>query len=118
MAKKSKIEGDARRREVVARHAQRRAALKRAIADPTTGTATRAAALAELARQPRDASATRLRNRDLVDGRLRGICGHSGCPGYGCARWPCAGSCPGCARRAGSSHAAWCASSSCPVDPS
>jgi small subunit ribosomal protein S14 len=72
MAKKSKVAGDARRREVVARHAQRRAALKRAIADPTTGTATRAAALAELARQPRDASATRLRNRDLVDGRPRG----------------------------------------------
>ncbi|GAA5179410.1 30S ribosomal protein S14 [Rugosimonospora acidiphila] len=72
MAKKSKVVKDIRRREMVARHAERRAVLKRAIVDPSTGPAARAAALAELARQPRDASATRLRNRDLVDGRPRG----------------------------------------------
>lgn len=72
MAKKSKMARDAQRRDMVARHAQRRALLKRLVVDASTGPGARAAALAELARQPRDASATRLRNRDLVDGRPRG----------------------------------------------
>lgn len=72
MAKKSKIAADARRREVVARHAERRAELKRVVASPSSSREERAAAVAELARQPRDASPTRLRNRDVVDGRPRG----------------------------------------------
>ncbi|MCK8677900.1 MULTISPECIES: 30S ribosomal protein S14 [Streptomyces] len=72
MAKKSKIAKNERRREVVARYAARRAELKEAIRRPDTPEADRAAALAELRRQPRDASATRLRNRDSVDGRPRG----------------------------------------------
>ncbi|UXY24703.1 30S ribosomal protein S14 [Streptomyces cynarae] len=38
----------------------------------TDGDGDRAAAQRELRRQPRDASATRLRNRDSVDGRPRG----------------------------------------------
>ena len=70
MAKKSKIVADARRRAVVARYARRRAELKEII---RTGSAeARAAAHAELNRQPRDASPVRLRNRDAVDGRPRG----------------------------------------------
>ncbi|MEV4060262.1 30S ribosomal protein S14 [Nonomuraea dietziae] len=70
MAKKSKIAANRRREVVVTRHASRRAELKEAI---RTGTpAERAAAVRELGRQPRDASATRLRNRDTVDGRPRG----------------------------------------------
>lgn len=72
MAKKSKIARDHQRREIVARYAQRRAELKKIIAAPGGGDAERDAALAELQRQPRDASATRLRNRDSVDGRPRG----------------------------------------------
>ncbi|MCD0453005.1 30S ribosomal protein S14 [Actinocorallia sp. API 0066] len=72
MAKKSKIAADARRREVVARHAARRAELKRIVSSPRTSPEIKAAAVRELARQPRDASATRLRNRDAVDGRPRG----------------------------------------------
>ncbi len=71
MAKKSKIAADARRREVVARYAERRAALKRVVASPSSTHEERAVAVAELARQPRDASRTRLRNRDVVDGRPR-----------------------------------------------
>jgi small subunit ribosomal protein S14 len=71
MAKKSKIAADLRRREVVARYAERRAALKRVIASPASTAEMRAIAVAELARQPRDASRTRLRNRDVVDGRPR-----------------------------------------------
>ncbi|MEX5635705.1 30S ribosomal protein S14 [Parafrankia sp. FMc2] len=72
MAKTSKIAADRRRREIVARHSERRAELKEIIRRPSTPQAERDAAVAELRRQPRDASATRLRNRDQVDGRPRG----------------------------------------------
>ncbi|MEV7020950.1 30S ribosomal protein S14 [Kitasatospora sp. NPDC093558] len=72
MAKQSKIAKNEQRRATVARYAGRRAELKRIIAHPATGPAERAAAQAELARQPRDASATRVRNRDALDGRPRG----------------------------------------------
>lgn len=72
MAKTSKVAKDQQRRAVVERYAARRAQLKRTIASPSTAPAERAAAVDELARQPRDASATRLRNRDVVDGRPRG----------------------------------------------
>ena len=77
MAKKSKIARDAQRRDVVARYAGRRRELKEIIrtsADP----ADVVAAQRELQRQPRDASATRLRNRDSVDGRPRGYVGKFG----------------------------------------
>ena len=72
MAKKSKIEHEARRRKIVERYAERRAELKRIIAAPTSTPEQRAEASAELNKQPRDASRTRLRNRDAVDGRPRG----------------------------------------------
>jgi small subunit ribosomal protein S14 len=71
MAKKSKIAADARRREVVARYAERRAELRRALRNLDLPEADRLAAVRELAKQPRDASPTRLRNRDVVDGRPR-----------------------------------------------
>ncbi|WP_449065273.1 30S ribosomal protein S14 [Planomonospora algeriensis] len=70
MAKKSKIAANERRKAVVARHAERRAELKRIIR--TGSAAEREQAVRALARQPRDASATRVRNRDSVDGRPRG----------------------------------------------
>ncbi|GAA1285586.1 30S ribosomal protein S14 [Planotetraspora silvatica] len=70
MAKKSKIAANERRKAVAARYAGRRAELKKVV---RTGTAEeRARAVRELGRQPRDASATRVRNRDSVDGRPRG----------------------------------------------
>jgi small subunit ribosomal protein S14 len=72
MAKQSKIAANERRKAVVARHAERRAELKRIVARPTTPDDERAAAWAELRRQPRDASPVRVRNRDSVDGRPRG----------------------------------------------
>jgi small subunit ribosomal protein S14 len=71
MAKKSKIAADARRREVVARYAGRRAELRRALRSLDLPDVDRLAAARELAEQPRDASPTRLRNRDVVDGRPR-----------------------------------------------
>ncbi|MFE9833663.1 30S ribosomal protein S14 [Streptomyces sp. NPDC005551] len=72
MAKKSKIARNAQRMEVVERYASRRAELKEIIRRSSTAPEERAAARAELCRQPRDASATRVRNRDSIDGRPRG----------------------------------------------
>ncbi|WP_309053674.1 30S ribosomal protein S14 [Streptomyces sp.] len=72
MAKRSKIARNERRRTVVARYAERRAELKELIRRPSTPAGVREAAVRELSRQPRDASATRVRNRDAVDGRPRG----------------------------------------------
>ncbi|MFJ8113137.1 30S ribosomal protein S14 [Streptomyces sp. NPDC096132] len=72
MAKKSKIAKNERRREVVARYAERRAELKEILRRPSSTEAERLAARRELHGQPRDASATRVRNRDQVDGRPRG----------------------------------------------
>ncbi|MFG3617248.1 30S ribosomal protein S14 [Nocardia exalbida] len=72
MAKKSKIARDQQRRTIVARYAARRAELKNLIRKPDTPESERAAAQAELRRQPRDASPVRLRNRDAADGRPRG----------------------------------------------
>ncbi|MFD4583355.1 30S ribosomal protein S14 [Streptomyces sp. NPDC058423] len=72
MAKKSKIARNDRRREVVERYAARRAELKEILRHPGTSEEDRLAAQRELRRQPRDASATRVRNRDAVDGRPRG----------------------------------------------
>ncbi len=60
MAKKSKIAKELQRQEIVARYADKRAALK--AAGDYEG----------LQKLPRDASPTRLRNRDAVDGRPRG----------------------------------------------
>ena len=73
MAKVSKIARDAQRREVVASYAERRAELKaRSVAASLTD-AERAEAMAALHRLPRNASPTRLRNRDVADGRPRGF---------------------------------------------
>ncbi|GAY13670.1 30S ribosomal protein S14 [Mycobacterium sp. shizuoka-1] len=72
MAKKSKIVKNDQRIEIVAKYAERRAELKRIIAAPHSSFDEKASAQRELARQPRDASAVRVRNRDAVDGRPRG----------------------------------------------
>jgi small subunit ribosomal protein S14 len=72
MAKKSKIIKNNQRRAVVARYAARRAELKEIIRSPASSPGQRLAAQQALARQPRDASPVRLRNRDSIDGRPRG----------------------------------------------
>ena len=73
MAKRSKIARNEQRKRIVARYAARRAELTSVIASPQRSDAEREAARRELSRQPRDASATRVRNRDAVDGRPRGF---------------------------------------------
>ncbi|SPM33540.1 Ribosomal protein S14 [Mycobacterium rhizamassiliense] len=72
MAKKSKIVCNDRRRAVVARYAEQRAELKEIIRSPASTPDQRLDAQRAIARQPRDASPVRLRNRDAVDGRPRG----------------------------------------------
>ena len=72
MAKKSKIAKNQQRAATVARYAERRAELKAIIKSPDSSPEQRAAAQSALSRQPRDASAVRLRNRDAADGRPRG----------------------------------------------
>lgn len=72
MAKKSKIVKNEKRRVTVARYAERRAELKEIIRSPQSTAEQRDTAMRALARQPRDASAVRVRNRDAVDGRPRG----------------------------------------------
>ena len=71
MASKAMVAANERRRATVARYAARRAALREQARTAPTDSA-RLAAYAALSRLPRDASPTRVRNRDRVDGRPRG----------------------------------------------
>ncbi|MFU8849532.1 30S ribosomal protein S14 [Micromonospora sp. SL1-18] len=73
MARKSLANRQARRADLVTRHVQRRAELKRTIAHPDTAPAVRDDAVRQLAQLPRDSSPVRLRNRDVIDGRPRGV---------------------------------------------
>jgi small subunit ribosomal protein S14 len=72
MAKTSKINKQLRRESIVARYAERRVQYKRDSVNPHLTQQERDEAMAKLQALPRDASPTRLRNRDSVDGRPRG----------------------------------------------
>jgi len=71
MAKTSKVVKNEQRKEIVARYAERRAALKATIRNPQTSDADREKAFEQLRKLPRDASATRIRNRCSMTGRPR-----------------------------------------------
>jgi small subunit ribosomal protein S14 len=73
VAKTSKIAKNEQRKVTVALYAERRAELKRLIADPATGSEARGEAQFKLQKLPRDANPIRVRNRDVVDGRPRGF---------------------------------------------
>ncbi len=73
MAKKSKIAKNAKRREIVARYAATRVALKKIVSDPRTPEEKKAEAVRRLQKIPRDASPVRIRNRCQVTGRSRGF---------------------------------------------
>ena len=73
MAKKSLVNRQRHREELVARHAEARAELKRVVAHPDTDPDARAEAVRRLSRLPRDSSPVRLRSRDQIDGRPRGV---------------------------------------------
>jgi small subunit ribosomal protein S14 len=71
MAKKSKIAKNGRK-IIVARHAETRARLKAVVVSPKSSAEEKASAVSALQALPRDASPTRVRNRDVADGRPRG----------------------------------------------
>ena len=72
MAKTSKIAKNNRRKVLVERYAERRAELTAIIKSPETTYEQKRAAYQQIAKMPRDASATRYRNRCGVSGRPRG----------------------------------------------
>ena len=63
MAKKSKIERNERRKKLVAKYADRRAALVKIMKDPNASLEDKYEAQRKIAKMPRDASAIRVRNR-------------------------------------------------------
>lgn len=73
MAKKSKIARNKQRQVVVDRYAEKRAELKKALISPNSSDQEREAARVGLQKLPRNASPVRLRSRDAVDGRPRGV---------------------------------------------
>ncbi len=72
MAKTSKIAKNNRRAVIVARYADRRSELVKIIKDPEASYEDKREAYAAIAKMPRDASASRHRNRCNVTGRPRG----------------------------------------------
>ena len=71
MAKKSSIEKNSRRRRLTKKFSGRRARLKEIAGDKSRPMEERFAASLKLAQLPRNASATRIRNRCEVTGRPR-----------------------------------------------
>lgn len=69
MAKKSMIEREKKRERLVAKYAEKRAALKAIINDQEKPVEERFKASLELAKLPRNSSATRLHNRCQLTGR-------------------------------------------------
>jgi small subunit ribosomal protein S14 len=73
MAKKSKIARNDQRKVIVERYAAKRLELKKALVDPAGTDASREAARLGLQKLPRNASPVRVRSRDSIDGRPRGV---------------------------------------------
>lgn len=72
MAKTSAMAKQRQRERTVANYAERRAKLKAISVNPHVSAEEREAAMKALHALPRNASPTRLRNRDSIDGRPRG----------------------------------------------
>lgn len=73
MAKKSSVAKNIRRAQMVARHAEKRAALKAIISNQNTDEEARFEAIKKLTKMPRDTSRIRVRNRCAITGRCRGF---------------------------------------------
>ena len=73
MAKKSKIARNEQRKEIVARYAEKRLELKKTLVNPNASDEEREAARVGLQKLPRNASPVRVRSRDVIDGRPRGV---------------------------------------------
>jgi len=73
MAKTSMKNRELKRQRTVAKYAKKRAELKATIVNPETSPEARWEAQVALQKQPRDASASRLRNRCRITGRPHGV---------------------------------------------
>ncbi|RJG12210.1 30S ribosomal protein S14 [Pseudomonas cavernicola] len=73
MAKQSMKNRELKRQQTVAKFAKKRAELKATIVNPNTSPEARWEAQIALQKQPRDASASRLRNRCRITGRPHGV---------------------------------------------
>lgn len=73
MARKGLIQRNEKRARTVERYAERRRELKAIVASPSSTVQEKQEAMRRLQRLPRDASPTRLRSRDIVDGRPRAV---------------------------------------------
>jgi len=73
MAKTSMKNRELKRQLTVAKYAKKRAELKATIVNPETSPEARWEAQVALQKQPRDASASRLRNRCRITGRPHGV---------------------------------------------
>lgn len=73
MAKTSMIERETKREKLVAKHADKRAALKKIISSPTASYDEKMEATVKLQKLPRDSSPVRQRNRCALTGRPRGV---------------------------------------------
>jgi len=73
MAKQSMKNRELKRQQTVAKYAKKRAELKAIIANPNSTPEARWEAQVALQKQPRDASAARLRNRCRLTGRPHGV---------------------------------------------
>ena len=101
MAKTSMVQRELKRQRLVARYAEKRAALKAIATDESQSTEDRFKARLKLAKLPRDSSATRLHNRCLITGRpkayyrklkmsriaLRDLASHGEIPGMVKSSW-------------------------------
>ena len=73
MAKKSKIARNEQRKVIVERYAEKRPQLKKQLVDPTSTAGQEEEPRLGLQKLPRNASPVRVRSRDLIDGRPRGV---------------------------------------------
>lgn len=73
MAKTNMVQREIRRAKIVKKYAAKRAELRETIRSPKSTPDERAAAQVALQKQPRDASASRHRNRCSITGRSRGV---------------------------------------------
>jgi small subunit ribosomal protein S14 len=73
MAKTSMVNRDVKRKKLVAKHATKRAELKKIISSPNSSYEEKMDAATKLQKLPRDSSASRVRNRCELTGRSRGV---------------------------------------------
>ena len=71
MAKKSKVAKNQKRRKLVAKYADARRELVKVLKDPNASLEEKYNAQRAIAKMPRDASATRVKNRCVMTGRPR-----------------------------------------------